>query len=75
MPVIGTRIDGNTGLLGHDYPGLIPVRDVEAMADLLRRLETDPLLLAELQRRTNELKPITDPAAERAGLAAVLASL
>ena len=43
--------------------------------ELLSRLETDANLMAELQRRTDELESITDPATERETLAAVLASL
>ncbi len=72
LPVVGTRIEGNTGLLGDDHPGLVPVGDDEAMARLLTALESDPALLDELQRRTNQLVPITEPANEQAALVAVV---
>jgi putative glycosyltransferase (TIGR04348 family) len=75
VPVIGTRMEGNTGLLGDDHPGLVPVGDDASLADLLTALEADPGLIDELQRRTDRLQPLTDPATERAGLADVLASL
>ncbi|MEM9034510.1 MAG: selenoneine biosynthesis selenosugar synthase SenB [Actinomycetota bacterium] len=71
-PVIGTRMDGNTGLLGEDHPGLVPVGDHEALSELLARIEAEPELLAELQGRTDALRPITDPATERTALAEVV---
>lgn len=75
IPVIGTRIDGNTGLLGTDHPGLFPVGDDAALAQLLLRLEHDRAALSVLQRRTDRLKPLTDPATERRVLGAVVDSL
>lgn len=75
VPVVGTRIDGNTGLLGDDHPGLVPVGDDEAMAALLRRLEQDPAALDELQRRTDALGNLVDPATERSSLGALVSSL
>ena len=36
VPVLASRIDGNVGLLGADYPGYFPVGDTEALARLLR---------------------------------------
>lgn len=75
VPVVGTRIEGNSGLLGDDHPGLVPVGDARALAELLTGIERDTELLAELQRRTDALRPITDPAAERSALVDVLRSL
>ncbi len=75
IPVIGTRIDGNTGLLGAEYPGLFPVGDEAALADLLQRLERDRSALPALQRRIDELAPLIDPAAERRALAELIDSL
>ena len=75
VPVIGTDIDGNTGLLGADYPALVPVGDERALCDLLYRLETDPHLVDELQLRTNDLARLTKPQTERAALAALIDSL
>jgi putative glycosyltransferase (TIGR04348 family) len=75
VPVVGTAIDGNRGLLGDDYPGLVPVGDDEALADLFGRLETEPGALAELQSRVDDLAQITEPAHERDAWRAVLAAL
>ena len=68
VPVIGTRMDGNVGLLGADHPGLVPVGDSEALAQLFVRLESDKTLLAELQARTDALQPLTEPATEQKAL-------
>ncbi len=69
IPVVGTRIDGNSGLLGTDYPGLVPVGDDQALADLLLRLESQPRALADLQQRVDDRLAITDPQSERASWA------
>ena len=42
VPVLASRIDGNVGLLGPDYPGYFPVGDTRALARLLQRLEREP---------------------------------
>jgi putative glycosyltransferase (TIGR04348 family) len=73
IPVIGTRIAGNTGLLGSDHPGWFPVGHVEALAELLLDLETNPEALAELGHRSLERKPIADPSTEQAALEQLIA--
>ncbi len=75
VPVIGTDIEGNTGLLGADYPALVPVGDEQALSALLHRLETDSNFVAELQRRTDDLAPMTLPQAERDKISALLDSI
>ena len=42
VPVLASRMDGNVGLLGADYPGYFPVGDTRALARLLERLEREP---------------------------------
>lgn len=49
-PVIGSRIDGNAGLLGTDYAGWFPVGDGAAAARLIERAASDPAFLRALQR-------------------------
>jgi putative glycosyltransferase (TIGR04348 family) len=48
-PVIASRIDGNVGLLGSDYPGLFPPDDAEGARALLVRAACEPRFLARLQ--------------------------
>ena len=68
IPVIGTRIGGNTGLLGSDHPGWIPVGDDAALAELLTDLEQHASALAQLEHRSIQHQSITDPSTERAAL-------
>lgn len=75
VPVVGTRIDGNTGVLGDDYPGLVDVGDAPALARLFERLEHDPTLLDDLRRRVTDRRPLTTPEAERDAWSIVLDAL
>jgi glycosyltransferase involved in cell wall biosynthesis len=63
-PIIATRIEGITGLVGDDYGGLFPVGDVSGLAALLARAENDDVFLEELSRSCRELVPLFDPGAE-----------
>ena len=63
-PVIASRIDGNTGLLGTDYPGLFAAGDARASARLLQRAATDAAFLRRLRAATRRLAPRFDPARE-----------
>lgn len=74
-PVLASRIDGNVGLLGTDYPAFIEPGDAEALADWLRRLRDEPALLADLAQRAARLAPAFSPAHERDTLRALLAEL
>lgn len=73
VPVIGSDIPGNVGLLGRLYPGYYPVGDTRALARLLRRVESDPAYYAALCAHCAALAPMVLPAAERAGWARLLA--
>ena len=74
-PVVSTRNEGSVGLLGEDYPGLVPVGDADALARLLRRLETDPELYGELRERCRARRDLADPDRERAAWARLLGEL
>jgi putative glycosyltransferase (TIGR04348 family) len=73
LPVIASRIPGNVGLLGRDYPGYFPPRNTRALAQLLRRVEDNPGFLARLGRATKARAKLFRPARERAMLKAALA--
>lgn len=75
VPVVGTEIDGNRGMLGPDYPGLVPVGDDQSLAALLIRLESEGDTLDDLRRRTAALQPSTRPDVERRALSALLGEL
>lgn len=75
IPVIGTRVDGNVGMLGRDHPGLFAVGDTAALAVLLDSLENDAAALADLTARSAERSTITRPEAEQAAFAELFARL
>lgn len=65
-PVLATAIPGNLGLLGADWPGAFPVGDARALGRLLVRAATDAAFWRDLQERTEALRPMIDPAREKA---------
>ena len=75
VPVLSTRIDGSLGILGDDYPGYFEVGDAAGLAALLTRCEAEPSFLAELRTRVAELRPLVEPARERASWRALLQEL
>jgi glycosyltransferase involved in cell wall biosynthesis len=72
VPILASRIGGNVGILGADYPGLFDVGDTEQLALLLARAETHPEFLAELRDRGKKLAPLFDPAREEQAWAELL---
>jgi glycosyltransferase involved in cell wall biosynthesis len=75
VPVLSTRIDGSLGILGEDYPGYFEVGDAAGLAALLTRCEAEPGFLAELRTRVAELRPLVEPARERASWSELLQEL
>jgi len=75
VPILASRMDGNIGLLGADYPGYFPVGDTKALARLLQRIEGDPRFLAVLQRATARRAPLFKPKREVAAWRRLLAEL
>ncbi|QIN83584.1 TIGR04348 family glycosyltransferase [Rubrobacter tropicus] len=68
VPVIASRIAGNVGMLGEDYPGYYPVGDESALALLLERTETDVAFHELLEARCAARRPLTLPERERGAL-------
>ena len=75
VPILASRMDGNVGLLGAEYPGYFPVGDSKALARLLRRIETDPRFVARLRRAIARRAPLFKPEREMAALRRLLAEL
>lgn len=80
-PVLASKIDGNAGMLGADYPGYFEPGDAAALADLLVRIRHDQLrdpametleashfLITQLQTHCQKRAPLFSPAAEQAAL-------
>ena len=72
VPVIASRISGNVGLLGADYPAYFPVEDERALARLLSRAATDPRFYRVLKHRVARLRPLVAPQAEARALLAAM---
>ena len=65
VPVLASRIQGNTGILGTDYPGLFQVGNTRQLASLLTRAETNSKFLSELKSCVKKLRPLFDPKQEQ----------
>jgi putative glycosyltransferase (TIGR04348 family) len=70
--VVGTRMPGNVGMLGNDYPGYFAVGDPAALAGLVSRASRDPAFLRELERGCLKRAHLFTPAAETCGLLAAV---
>jgi putative glycosyltransferase (TIGR04348 family) len=74
-PVLASRIDGNTGLLGEGYEGLFEPGDDAALAALLQRARDEPAMLPRLAAQLAPRAALFDPAAERAALHRIVGAL
>ncbi len=73
--VLASAIDGNTGLLGDDHPGLFVPGDDAALAALLERCRDEPAILPGLLAAGERRAPLFAPEAETAALHALMAEL
>lgn len=64
VPVLASRMDGNVGLLGADYPGYFPVGNTLAQARLLGRLELELAFVSRLAKALSRRAPLFRPARE-----------
>jgi glycosyltransferase involved in cell wall biosynthesis len=74
-PVLGSRMDGNVGLLGADYAGYFPVGDDAALATLIERVRDEVAMLPALARQIERRAPLFAPVAEAAALHRIVRSL
>jgi len=65
VPILASRIPGNVGLLGEDYPGFFDVGDTKGLTDLMVRAETDTDFYQELETRCALLARNFRPEKER----------
>jgi glycosyltransferase involved in cell wall biosynthesis len=75
VPILASRMDGNVGLLGADYPGYFPVGDTQALARLLWRIEADARFVARLRHAIARRAPLFKPEREIAAWRKLLAEL
>jgi putative glycosyltransferase (TIGR04348 family) len=71
-PVLASRIDGNLGMLGDNYPGTFEVGDARALVSLLQQCRSDQSaehgLLSHLLALCANRATLFEPQAERAAL-------
>ena len=75
VPILASRIDGNVGILGSNYPGYFDVGNTRQLARLLMRAETSPGYLAELRSWNKTLSPLVDPTREEQAWADLIGEL
>jgi len=73
VPVLASRIPGNIGMLGEDYPGYFAAGDEKQLAALLSRAEDDPGFYADLQRHARLRRGLMRPEQEASRLRQVVA--
>lgn len=64
-PVLASRVDGNVGMLGEDWPGYFPAGDAAGLVAALRGLRAEPGRLLAWQARAEALAPRFLPAHEQ----------
>src|SRR2546423_46716 len=75
VPILASRIGGNTGIVGTDYPGLFQVGNTRQLARLLTRAETNSRFLSELKFRVKKLRRLFDPKQEQMAWANLIREL
>lgn len=75
VPVLASRIPGNIGMLGRDYPGYFRLFDDKALARLIERCRTDGRFYESLRKALLKRRLLFAPAAEREALKRALQNL
>ena len=75
VPVVASRISGNLGMLGRDYPGYFELKSTQQLAELLLRCEREPQFLRRLRKAVAGRAPLFRPSRERAELGRLVAAL
>jgi putative glycosyltransferase (TIGR04348 family) len=68
VPVLASRMPGNVGMLGEDYPGYFPVGDERQLAELLAMAENDPDFYAKLLNHARARRGLMRPEQEASRL-------
>ena len=71
-PVLASRVSGNLGMLGADYPGFYPLGDDDALAELIKRAAHERGFYRRLKSALRKRRPLFAPAAERKALSRVV---
>lgn len=74
-PVVASRISGNVGMLGRDYPGYFEPGDASGLASLLVKCLEDPAFLRDLRARCARRRAMFTPSNEARAVRRLVASL
>lgn len=75
VPVLASRVPGNIGMLGRDYPGYFPLFDDRVLARLIERCRKNVSFYQRLRRALLRRRALFTPGAERAALKCLLLAL
>lgn len=75
VPVLASRISGNTGMLGKRYPGYFDLHDTKALAALIDRAMRESRLMHALNAAVKSRRHLFSPASEWAALRRIIAEL
>ena len=75
VPVIASRMSGNVGMLGPNYPGYYRLADERALARQIRRAAREPAYYARLRHLLAARSPLFRASAEKEGLRRLMAEL
>jgi len=75
LPVIASDIDGSIGLLGDDYAGYYPVKNTQALRELLLKAEAEPTFVKTLEGQCQQRASLFTREAEKQGWADLLRKL
>jgi putative glycosyltransferase (TIGR04348 family) len=67
-PVLASRVSGNIGMLGEDYPGYFEVGDAAALSALMQRCLAEPAFLRSLEEACARREPLFATARESQSL-------
>ena len=73
--VLASRISGNVGMLGSDYPGYFEAGDAAGLADALQRARAEPSFVRELAAACRARRALFTPAAESRAVHRLVAGL
>jgi putative glycosyltransferase (TIGR04348 family) len=74
-PVVASRVSGNVGMLGSDYPGYFEAGDAAGLAGMLQRCVSERGFLARLRAHARSRRPLFRPEAEARAIRGLVATL
>jgi putative glycosyltransferase (TIGR04348 family) len=74
-PVLASRMSGNVGMLGRNYPGYFPLFDQRTLAQLLLEASKRQVFYRKLKNALRSRRPLFAPSAERRALRGVIQEL